>query len=352
MFCKTDTILHENSPREKYRSRGTVNDFGTCIHFGQRKLMLSEVQFLHEYYDVNEIDGIPIVIYVGAASGLHISLLSKWFPQFIFHLYDPQPFVIKETSKIKIFNTLFTDEIAQKYTNLSNRIFFISDIRTADWRKNHKNASEITSDKEKAWYLGCKTTEDDVWNDMQLQQKWVMMINPLHCLLKFRLPWPQKNQTNFNVEYLKGAIYYQPYSPHTSTETRLKPIKNQNGIYEVTTYDIRKYEEQLFYHNIYTREHKKYNHDFISSELKTDYDSNLEVFILRFLHADVTNLSNSLTKHLNYGSMDRENVITLEILRMSPFRTTNKKISERRRLWFKENKKQWKLCKKNILNRF
>lgn len=43
------------------------------------------------------------VVYVGAADGKHINLLVKMFPLLTFDLYDPRDFMIKQSSKVKIF---------------------------------------------------------------------------------------------------------------------------------------------------------------------------------------------------------------------------------------------------------
>ena len=42
------------------------------------------------------------VLYVGAADGKHIGIYSKLFPKMRFILYDPRPFMIKESKTIEI----------------------------------------------------------------------------------------------------------------------------------------------------------------------------------------------------------------------------------------------------------
>ncbi|NBU82626.1 MAG: hypothetical protein EBS55_13370, partial [Flavobacteriaceae bacterium] len=62
------------------------------VHIGQRKLMLSEIQMLNEYY-MSGISKKPILLYVGAAPGHHLILLSMMFPNVFFILYDGAKFV-------------------------------------------------------------------------------------------------------------------------------------------------------------------------------------------------------------------------------------------------------------------
>ena len=228
--CRTDqplrrTLAH-NSPREPYRRRtGEVKSVRnqTCIwsdcsllsasntsgvtrtrvrgqlplsllqviHWGQRKLMLSEMELLLLQ---GTGEGITVV-YAGAAPGTHIKLLSELFPSTHFHLYDPAPFTVKartrasapcalcvlggggyappaalrlteaqvqgdgradplqptlraprrpdslpscaphpvqETTRIRLFQSLFTDEVAHTYAGRDD-ILFLSDVRSADW---------------------------------------------------------------------------------------------------------------------------------------------------------------------------------------------------------------------------
>lgn len=68
-------------------------------------------------------------LYVGAADGKHINIYSKLFPKIKFILYDPRPFMIKESKNIKIFQQFFTDQDCRKYKGIDA---FISDIRTMD----------------------------------------------------------------------------------------------------------------------------------------------------------------------------------------------------------------------------
>ena len=91
-----------------------------CLHLGQRKLLLTEVDFLTEYCDLSKN-----IVYVGAAPGHHIEFLSFLFQNNIFYLYDPREFAITDNENIKIYQKYF--EIGD--VNKIDDFIFISDIR-------------------------------------------------------------------------------------------------------------------------------------------------------------------------------------------------------------------------------
>jgi hypothetical protein len=139
--CRTDIpfvrILHSEYPRLKYRRR--KGEVKTVIHWGQRKLLMSEIEFLTTYARSG-----MTVVYAGAAPGTHLSYLSNLFPYVTFELYDPAPFTVRESAKIKIFtgnDGMFTDETAKKYSG-RNDVLFICDVRSADWQQMEDEDTE------------------------------------------------------------------------------------------------------------------------------------------------------------------------------------------------------------------
>ncbi len=107
----------DGDPELPYRRR--QGEYKTVLHWGQRKLHVSEIEFLTEF-------GFPYchVVYAGAASGTHIKQLSDMFPDVTFHLYDPSPFTVLPTERIRIHNELFTDEIARSFLGCKVRVWF------------------------------------------------------------------------------------------------------------------------------------------------------------------------------------------------------------------------------------
>ena len=88
-------ILRSDSLEEKYRRR--KGEDKTTVHFGQRKLLLSEIEFLTIVFQNLETDNKKIVlIYAGAASGQHIPTLVEAFPFIEYILVDPAKFEITE----------------------------------------------------------------------------------------------------------------------------------------------------------------------------------------------------------------------------------------------------------------
>ena len=123
--------------RRVYRRR----DEG-CIksthHWGQRKLLLAEMEFLSECEDESDLD--TVVVYAGAAPGNHIPLLIRMFSNLIdvWELFDPRPFswmstqdnVFQHIDNLSDFNISM---LKRKYATW--KIILISDIRSADFSR-------------------------------------------------------------------------------------------------------------------------------------------------------------------------------------------------------------------------
>jgi hypothetical protein len=202
------------------------------LHHGQRKLLLSELEFL-----VGHGSKSKLVVYPGAAPGSHIVYLAKMFPQHRFLLYDPRPFDprLQRVSSVRCINSYFTDETAKevrdKYYNTCGYLF-ICDIRSfVD--------NDISS-----------ITDDSIYNDLQMQKKWVEIMEPKMSLLKFRLPYNWEK-----MDYFKGEIYYQIWGPLSTTETRMVTDGK-----ETTTYYGKQYEDIMYRFNNITRQ-EVYDHE-------------------------------------------------------------------------------------------
>ena len=288
-------LLDEHDEKEYVEDKQGISN----VHWGQRKLLLSEILFLTKFYDCNVIPN-PVIVYAGASPGNHIPFLSQLFPLLTFHLYDPQPFHIQSTEKIFIHQQLFTLSQANQWSGRLN-VYFISDIRTADAEKQKLEDHEQT-----------------IIKDMQLQASWYKTIKPVQALLKFRLPYPIAFlPLSFN--YLDGWIFKQPWAPARSTETRLVP-NNKMKIWQT-----KKYESQMFYHNTMIRTEQKYQNAILDEqELVNDFDSCGETNILSQYYKkcgleandeQIKQLSRLITIKLNSGKKDEYN---LEKLRANP----------------------------------
>lgn len=226
----TDGMVTPVTPTTKYRRR--FGEVKTVEHWGQRKLLFSEIAFLLRYADA-DLHRVQQVLYAGAAPGNHTNFLSDLFPQMRFHLVDPAPFSAKPTDKITLENAFFTQETATAWKGRTD--LFISDIRAITW---------TMSDAEK---------EAQVAVDMKWQQDWVQEIVPSASMLKFRLPY-KKGQT----DYLDGWIMFPVWGGRTTSESRL--VVTQADHYDTDAkqfrlkpYDHGWYEDVMFHFNTETR---------------------------------------------------------------------------------------------------
>jgi hypothetical protein len=279
-------------------------------HIGQRKLFLSEVQFL-----TNNIDNSPqYVVYAGAAPSNKGHMLSQLFPQVKFILVDPNRFdlivngvshhkrytpdirylkrahkcgpaeyptgvsadnylseITSSNHKIYLIEDYFTDELAELFAVLNP--YFISDIRTNSEDEGEPDATDI------------------LWN-MSMQFNWIMAIRPRAFMVKFRHPYYQ-NQLHFSelqmiavekskqlgidfisnyeakkLEYLCGKIYLQAFPGQSSTETRLVGGPELDIIEHV---GVSEYENKFFYYNVVERCFAHHKNKYANIELGFDH---------------------------------------------------------------------------------
>jgi len=244
----TDIIDINNVDRQReYDS----NEWTSAMHWGQRKLLISEIELIVEVLRDDILKGGNgrgfTIVYVGAAPGSHIPYLLSLFANVTdlrIHVWDrPSRFDIKEDTSIDVdrriirivppefadpsmngeYEGFFTDDVAQKYLQrygLNNKLIFISDIRD-------------------------RSSEEAVDRDMTMQKRWVETMQPYASQLKFRLPFG----IGTTYEYLSGQIYTQAWSRIKSTETRLLSFRP----FSMQTYNISSYEKALSYFNVITR---------------------------------------------------------------------------------------------------
>ena len=200
------------------------------MHWGQLKLLLSEIIHLANYKD--EFDNI---IYAGAAPGIHIVLLADLFPEKKFYLFDPNPIWdirLKEKRNVFIKTRYFDDGEARKLFRLGKKYFLISDIRNLDIGKAKKRNDENAQD-------------NIVENDMHIQFGFWRQVQPKFALFKFRLMHDKKSK------FPTGTIYLPIYGKNVTTESRLF-IKNYNEN-DTLLYDNKNYRDRMFYYHVNER---------------------------------------------------------------------------------------------------
>lgn len=292
----------------------------TSVHWGQRKLALAIVQFLSNHWDKRTVPN-PILLYIGAAPGNNINfIMSNLFPDFTVHLYDPRPMKVTPTPRMVVHQELFTDDISKQWSG-RNDVFLMSDIRSGDPGKEERDVGEA-----------------NIKNDMQLQERIYESVRPVRASFKFHLPYYYKDRPKY-VEYMYGLVYRGIWAPQTSTETRLVPMTTSDGIDRIS-WDILKYESQMYHHNIQVRQHINFKNPLFldndplsitpvdGTELTNDYDSIAETVVWKdYLQKiggkdmitldNVRGLSRSLTQFLAEGR-GPEKMTTLAKIRLDP----------------------------------
>eukprot|EP01012_Entosiphon_sulcatum_P068394 TRINITY_DN98575_c0_g1_i1.p1 TRINITY_DN98575_c0_g1~~TRINITY_DN98575_c0_g1_i1.p1 ORF type:complete len:397 (+),score=41.14 TRINITY_DN98575_c0_g1_i1:26-1192(+) len=234
-------------PRAKYQnSTDATTERG--LHIGQRKLLLSEIEFLTHYLrdypsSIGENNSL-FVIYAGAANGRHIPFLLRLFREARFYLADPVPFhdeVVEEhrlnpNQLTCLLNGYFSDEIAERLRSdhATDPILFISDIRSYD------SAS-----------CSRKDCTQNIMRDNNMQRSWVKILRPKRSMLKFHPPYAEDAEAPRQIPYFPGRCYFGVWAPRSSTEVRL--VTNEDQIEQEFEYDIEEFEEQLHHFNITDR---------------------------------------------------------------------------------------------------
>jgi len=270
-------------------------------HDGQRKLLLSEVQFLAEHNG-------RVVVYAGAAPSVKGAFLASLFPNRTFVLVDPNRFNIAPYGNVSvvnarriqdvnfqqpgifIINSLMTEDIAKFVVGMvgSNDLLFISDIRTTI------NDGVASSNNE-------PTTTDIVWNMAQMAI-WMKIMTPNASLIKFRLPFDSNGQLNnptvaadvekakklgldlgpvmtgARLRYFEGKLNLQAWAPASSAETRL--VITRDGLNRIVDYPLlNDYEDAMFFYNSVQRQAKDiYNSD-ARDDSENTQDMALEYYI-------------------------------------------------------------------------
>jgi len=220
-------------------------------HFGQRKLLLSEVQMLTEYYGggfdekkkkkaaAKKPKKHPVLVYVGSAPGTHLLFLRRLFPGVKFVLYDGAPFdpaLAKDRAGFELHNEYFVDatctELQRRWSSDAAEqrrpVLFVCDIR-----------SDAAGNDERLF-------ESQVMRDMISQKRWLHLLDPEMSLLKFRLPYTLRDGDR--VPYLRGRLRFGIWPPGESGETRLLVSRADAAAGDIE-WDYGAYERAAFYHN-------------------------------------------------------------------------------------------------------
>lgn len=321
---ETYYTIGSNSVKEKYRSR--AHEKKTSIHWGQRKLFLTVLQFMTLYVNLGTVEfpTRPKIVYAGAAPGHNIALLAKLFPTCEFHLYDTNPFsqLLNEFTtgiepRVIIYKQYFLDADAKRWADALD-VYFISDIR-------RDIAGKSTT-----------VAERTIQEDMQMQQRWYEIMRPKQAQFKFHLPYSGMGFET-TTDYLDGTVYVQPWRGPSSTECRLVPVWGQKKVWNNIDY-----EDRNFYINSVLRERTSFVNPITGNaqsidgeELTNDYDSTMEIcifldYLKRFSpnytehYIKAVNMSKILTKTITFNMDILGGNLYMRHLRVDPFLLTPK----------------------------
>jgi hypothetical protein len=325
-------LIDQNSPQSIFISEKlnmhppNIQDlkpnFDLKYHWGQRKLLMSEILFFSKI--LNYIDEERTVVYIGAATGTHILLLTSIFPNLKFDLYDPNDFdnVLMGNKNINIYKQFFTNEDAEKYKG--KNVIFISDIRTIPvMEETLKNQQYVQ-------------IMEETLKNQEAQKQYVQIMNPYFSMLKFKCPYPEDGKSKY-YKYLKGIVYKQVWAPFTSAESRL--IISQKDNYTEVNYDIIKHERQLAYFNLARQiDFSNEKIDFMNISLKDFWETlatNVKIFNLDF-YLELFVLKDYYKKFFNTEiSIDRYKELVKTITRVL---NVNKNMSSNSQFNFSKSK--------------
>ena len=222
-------LSHQEQDKQLF---GKDNHLQTTEQWLYRQLLLSEIEFLTEYSNESNC----LVVYAGAASGIHLNYLSDLFPQVEFVLIDSNAILTEQNDQITIIEKDFNEKLAKKYAKEERRILFICN----------------------------KGINDDL-------MLWQSNINSYASLLPIHF-----SSTSF--QFYDGRILLNLWSPRNSFECRLIVERDAS----IITYETHQFKKAISYFQNHLRL-MYYEHDL--NEIETEgldhcYDCRAEIFIL------------------------------------------------------------------------
>jgi len=234
-----------------YSKQGTPGGYSTTgnVHNGQRKLLLSEIEFLTQVlhipilglHSANDGKTFPplrryLCVYAGACPCTHLDDLLELFPNICFVLVDPRFGSAEykryqtrwDTRRVAVCANVFDDNTAQAVAE------WASGRHTHHWIHAKLKSLDLQQDEVGYDHLlfisdvrSDALDEHAIAKDMDAQQRWFRILYASAGLLKFRLPfcndkwYKEYAQHNGVRSYLHGTIYLPIWGPPSTTECRL-----------------------------------------------------------------------------------------------------------------------------------
>ncbi|RNF26625.1 uncharacterized protein Tco025E_01417 [Trypanosoma conorhini] len=322
------TVMNADFPSESYRSRS--QDVKAAIHWGQRKLLLSEIQLLSLYARPN----IPYhIVYAGSAPGTHLAFLDDMFQsRHTWELVDPGRFdrsVLGGRANFLLRNEFFTNatayginarrlsevlpglglvyrdvalgraSVAKKelHEQLQSIVGTIDVARgTEDIPSMYEPRLDIPFGFEILCYVGMERSkplmfvsdirsgsvslpnfEDHVAENMRAQECWCQILQGEHSMLKFRLPYTHKKsgyggkerKVKSSLIGADGTVKYLRGDILLPIWTRPTSTEGRLVVPQgahQVPYNVTQVENQFFFFNAHVREAVHFNHILLPDE--------------------------------------------------------------------------------------
>lgn len=312
-----DDYITSDTKRDEYTSIGNYDylqhslkyqsdtkSLTPAVHIGQRKLFLSEVDFLNR-----QPKNVKYCIYAGSAPGHKTHLLSRMFPYIKFILIDPNEFEINldgyathrnkphpdiihlyHNPKYKYYGNAYhgnlklaemsnnnKDNMLEFIRKSTKKIFILEDFfndDTATFLKRLGPCTFISDIRSNVSGFQFPKDLDIIWNT-SMMFNWMVNLQPEISMIKYRAPFfettdnsveehwreykndfdeSKKYGIDFVNDYLNkkvrapvGRLCLQAFPGRTSTELRLI-IKKEN-LQNIVKYPWKDIENRMFYYN-------------------------------------------------------------------------------------------------------
>jgi hypothetical protein len=302
---KIESYMKDNSNRAEYEE-GLKMGFDN-FHWGQLKLLISELQLIIENFEYIKSNNITKIIYVGSANGIHIPWLSQLCEQyldikFVFILIDGAPFeknvweYKKETNdeRIFIYNTIMSSKLTEKKPIGSDLLTFRDNEKVYPEFIKEKHLKKDNGDYEKHIFISdlrVSPIEYQIEKDSQLQTDLVTDFEPYLALLKFRIPFLNTSSEKNGIHTYNGDMLWPVFGNKKTTETRLVVYgKNHpKRSFNIKFWDLDTHEKKCFYFNSITR-NLYYSHNIKCPGLCHCFDCSMFVKIFYMLIDKASNL--------------------------------------------------------------
>lgn len=267
------------------------------MHWGQRKLMLTEIDFFNRIEKKIGINKKIALVYPGSAIGTHLLFMMELYPNIHLYLWDPRIFhrslmatdrrrrgfdanraynigrvfinpdmtndeyedwlSIPDAEKGEnskgygFFTKKSSDYFNEHYADKYSHVCFVTDIRLFDFSEKTElirmmNTSIVKDKRYKKIWRSTKNKMNSYYErDMSLQRGWFYDVKADFGLFKFKPP--KSGDTDFL--YPEGDVIVQPWGPATTTESRLFVLKNAKHV----KYNPKIYEDRFRYVNSISR---------------------------------------------------------------------------------------------------